>query len=53
MINFKFMLTITILDIIHRPVFYLKNKVSETECCLHFQVEPTQLVSVNKASLCL
>jgi hypothetical protein len=34
--------TITILDIIHCPVFYLKQDVSETEFCLCLQVEPTQ-----------
>jgi hypothetical protein len=27
-------MTNTILDIIHRSVFYLKRKVSETELCL-------------------
>jgi hypothetical protein len=27
------------LDIIHRPVFYLKHDVSETGFCLNFQVE--------------
>jgi hypothetical protein len=27
-------ITITILNIIHRPVFYLKNNVSETGFCL-------------------
>lgn len=27
-------LTITVLDILHRPVFYLINNVSETEFCL-------------------
>jgi hypothetical protein len=35
-------ITITILDIIHRPVFYLKH-VSETGFCLCLQVEPTQV----------
>jgi hypothetical protein len=28
----------TILDIIHRPVFYLKHHVSETVFCLYCQV---------------
>jgi hypothetical protein len=46
-------LTITILDIIHRPVFYLKYDVSVTGFCLHLQVEPTQLGPIDRASLCL
>jgi hypothetical protein len=33
--------TITILHIIHRPVFYLKLNVSETGFCLRLQVEPS------------
>jgi hypothetical protein len=33
-------ITITILDITHRPVFYLKHDVSEIGFCLRFQVEP-------------
>jgi hypothetical protein len=46
-------INITILDIIHRPVFYLKHDVSETGLCLRLQVEllsrtqSTELVSVN------
>jgi hypothetical protein len=36
-------ITITILDIIHRSVFYLKHYVSETGFCLCFQVEITEL----------
>jgi hypothetical protein len=36
-------LTITILDIIHRPVFYLKHSFSQTESNLRVQVVPTQL----------
>jgi hypothetical protein len=36
-------ITITILGIIHRPVFYLKHDVSETEFCLRLEVEPTHL----------
>jgi hypothetical protein len=35
-------ITLTILDIIHRPVFYLKYDVSETGVCPRLQVEPTQ-----------
>jgi hypothetical protein len=37
----------------HRPVFYLKHDVSETEFCLRFQVEPTQLDSIDVTNLCL
>jgi hypothetical protein len=33
---------ITILDIIHRPVFYLKYNGFKTRFCFHFQVKPTQ-----------
>jgi hypothetical protein len=35
-------ITITVLDIIHRPVFYLKRYVSESLLCLRLHVEPTQ-----------
>jgi hypothetical protein len=42
-------ITITILDIIHRPVFCLKLNVSETGFCLRLQVEPTQLCPVDRA----
>jgi hypothetical protein len=43
--------TITILDIIHRPVFYLKLDVSEAEFCLCLQVEPTHMGPIDEASL--
>jgi hypothetical protein len=33
--------TIAILDITHRHVFYLKNVISETGICLRLQMEPT------------
>jgi hypothetical protein len=46
-------ITITILDIIHRPVFYLKLNVSETGICLRLQVESTQFSPIDRASLCL
>jgi hypothetical protein len=36
-------ITITIMNIIHRPVFYLKHDVSETRFCHCLQVEPTQM----------
>jgi hypothetical protein len=39
--------TVTVLDNIHRPVFYLKRDVSETEFCLRRQAEPTQLASID------
>jgi hypothetical protein len=35
--------TITILDIIHHPVFDLKHDVSKTGFCLRLQAGPTQL----------
>jgi hypothetical protein len=31
-------ITIIILDIIYRPVFYLKHNLSETGFCLHLQL---------------
>jgi hypothetical protein len=46
-------ITITILDIIQRPVFYLKYDVSETAFCLRLQVESTQLCPTDRDSLCL
>jgi hypothetical protein len=48
--SYKYTLTITILDNIHRPVFYLKHNVSEIGFCLRFQVEPTQLSPIDRAS---
>jgi hypothetical protein len=36
-------ITNTILDVIHRPVFYFKHSVSESRFCLRLQMEPTQL----------
>jgi hypothetical protein len=41
---------ITILDIIHRPVFYLKLKVSETGFCVRLQVEPIPFCPLERAS---
>jgi hypothetical protein len=43
-------ITITILDIINRPVFYLQHDVSETE---RLQMEPNQMVLIEGVSLCL
>jgi hypothetical protein len=44
-------MTVTALDIIHSPVFYLKHDVSEAGFCLRFQVEPTQFGPLDSASL--
>jgi hypothetical protein len=43
--------TITILWIIHRPVYYLKHDISETLFSLRLQVEPIQLGPINIAGL--
>jgi hypothetical protein len=45
-------ITIIVLDIIHRLVFYLKkkNEVSEIRFCLRLQVEPTQLGPIGRAT---
>jgi hypothetical protein len=40
--------TLTILDIIRRPVFYLKHNVSETGFCLRLQMRPTKFGSNDK-----
>jgi hypothetical protein len=45
--------TITILDTIHRHVFYLKHDVSETGFWIRLHVEPTEVGPVDTASLCL
>jgi hypothetical protein len=42
---------ITILDIIHSLVFYLKCNVSETGLCLHLQVEHIQLDPLDRDTL--
>jgi hypothetical protein len=44
-------ITITILNIMHRPVFYLKDEISGTEFCLRLQVESTQLDPVDRSVL--
>jgi hypothetical protein len=46
-------IAINILDIIHRPIFYLKYDVSEAGFCLRIQVETTQLGPTNRGTLCL
>jgi hypothetical protein len=39
--------TITIVDIIDRPVFYLKQGVSEIGFCLRLRAEPTQFGAIS------
>jgi hypothetical protein len=51
--NFLQDITIKILDIIHRPVFYWKHDVSEIQLCLRLKVQPSQLDQRDRASLCL
>jgi hypothetical protein len=41
------------LNIVYRPVSYLKDILPETGICLQLYVEPTQLGPVYRASLCL
>jgi hypothetical protein len=45
--------TITILDIIHDPVFYVKHDVSEIGFCLRLQAELTQVGPTDKGILYL
>jgi hypothetical protein len=40
--------TITVLDIIHHPVFDLKHDVSETGFCLRLLAGPTQLSPIDR-----
>jgi hypothetical protein len=40
-------ITFTILDIIHRPVFYLKHGVSETQFCPRLQMVLTERPSLS------
>jgi hypothetical protein len=46
-------ITIVILDIIRRNTFYLIYNFSGTEICLRFQVDSTQLGSIDRGSLCV
>jgi hypothetical protein len=46
-------ITITILDIIYSPIFYLKYDILETEFCIRVQVVLTQLDLINRVNLCL
>jgi hypothetical protein len=45
--------TVTIMDVINRHVFYLKQNVAVTGFCLRVQVEPSHEGPVNRAILCL
>jgi hypothetical protein len=45
--------TITILDIIHCPVFFFKQDASKTGLCLHLQAEPTEVGPLDRVPLCL
>jgi hypothetical protein len=42
-------ITITILNTINRPVFYLKHDVSETGVCLCLQAELAQIGPIERA----
>jgi hypothetical protein len=43
-------ITITIFNIIHRPLFYLKHDASETGFCLRPQVRPTEMGPIEALS---
>jgi hypothetical protein len=42
---------VTTVDIIHCPVFYLKQDVSEAGFCVHLQVKPIRLGPLDRAIL--
>jgi hypothetical protein len=44
-------ITVTVLDSIHSPVFYLKLDVSETGFCLYLDVEPTLCGPTDRVTL--
>jgi hypothetical protein len=46
-------ITIAFLDIIHRPLFYLKHDVSETVFCFLLEVVPNQMSPIERSSHCL
>jgi hypothetical protein len=46
-------ITVTILDVIRRLVWYLKYGVSDIEFCLRLQLKLTQVGPIERASLCL
>jgi hypothetical protein len=41
-------ITVAVLIIVNRPVFYLKRDVSETRFCFRLQVKPQILQSINQ-----
>jgi hypothetical protein len=45
--------TITILNIIHRPLFHFKHNFSDTGLRLRFQVEPTRVAPTETIGFCL
>jgi hypothetical protein len=49
----KFSTTVTIQDIVHFPVIYLKRYVSVTGFCVRLQVEATYLGIIDTDMLCL
>jgi hypothetical protein len=51
--NIQYNIIITILNIIHRLIFYLKHMFFEATLCLLLQVVPTQLSPIDRATLCL
>jgi hypothetical protein len=48
--NPEYHIAITVLDIIHRPITYSKDDVSDTGFCLRLQVEPTQVGPIERTS---
>jgi hypothetical protein len=44
-------ITVIVLNIIHRPAFYLKHDVSESAFYLRLQVEHTQIGAIHTASV--
>jgi hypothetical protein len=46
-------ISITTLDVMNHPVFYLKQDISEGAFCLRLEAEHTQAGSTDRASLCL
>jgi hypothetical protein len=41
------------MNIVHRPVFYLKHDFSLTGLCLRLQVEPTHVDPIDGVSPCV
>jgi hypothetical protein len=44
-------MTVQILDIVHRPVFYLKHEVSQNGLCLRLRVECIQVGQIELVSV--